>query len=54
MSRRITPPLAEREIKVKERNVHPETHPQEFGKPALPPSHANLSQAQTKDVFFSH
>lgn len=35
-----------------ERNVHLETHPQEFGKPALLPSHANLSQAQTKDVFF--
>lgn len=34
-----------------ERNVQLETHPQEFGKPALLPSHANLSQAQTKDVF---
>lgn len=37
-----------------ERNVQLETHPQEFGKPALLPSCANLSQAQTKDAFFSH
>lgn len=37
-----------------EGNIQLETHPQEFGKPALLPSQANLSQAQTKDVLFSH
>lgn len=50
MSRQITPPLSETEIKV--RNIQLETHPQELGKPALLPSHANLSQTQTKDLFF--
>lgn len=51
MSRRITPPLAEGEIS-QEGSIQLQTHPQEFGTPALFPSHANLSQAPTKDVFF--
>lgn len=51
MSRRIIPPLTQGEIKVREGHSA-ETHPQEFGKPGLLPSCANLSQAETKDVFF--